>query len=47
MNPIFAEAYARDGKRFEPDDDGHWNGYAHGLAALAVIPRINDNDPWY
>ncbi len=36
MNPIFAEAYARDGKRFEPDDDGHWNGYAHGLAALAV-----------
>jgi hypothetical protein len=36
MNPIFAEAYGRDGKRFEPDDDGHWNGYAHGLAALAV-----------
>ena len=36
MNPIFAEAYARDGKRFEPAGGGHWNGYAHGLAALAV-----------
>ena len=36
LGPLFATAYARDGRRFEYPDEGHWNGYTHGLAAQAA-----------
>lgn len=36
MGPLFAEAYKRDGRRFEFSRDAHWNGYAHGIVAAAV-----------
>jgi len=36
MDPFFAEAYRRDGRRFEFPRDGHWNGYAHGIVAAAI-----------
>ncbi len=32
----FEKAFAKDHKRFEFPTDGHWNGYAHGLAADAM-----------
>ena len=37
MEPIFSDRHARDGSRFDFDDDRHWNGLAHGLAADAVV----------
>lgn len=36
MQPVFAESYARDHRRFEFPHDGHWNGFAHGLVAQAI-----------
>lgn len=36
LEPIFSAAHARDGRRFEHEDDRHWNGVAHRLAAGAI-----------
>lgn len=36
LEPIFSAAHAKDGARFEHEDDRHWNGVAHRLAAEAI-----------
>lgn len=36
LQPIFVASYAKDGRRFEFETDGHWNGFAHGLVAQAI-----------
>lgn len=36
MNLPFAEAYRRDGRKFEFPTDGHWNGEGHRVAAETV-----------
>jgi len=43
MQPIFEKAYARDRKPFEYPTDGHWNGYAHGLAAEAAARNLPES----
>lgn len=37
MQPRFVADFIANGKAFEYPRDGHWNGYAHGLAAKAVL----------
>lgn len=37
MQPVFESAFAKDHKRFEFPTDSHWNGYAHGLLADAIV----------
>jgi hypothetical protein len=32
----FREDFARNGRRFEPPTDGHWNGEGHRVLAEAV-----------
>ncbi|MHB1218308.1 MAG: hypothetical protein ACYC1L_08945 [Alphaproteobacteria bacterium] len=36
LQPVFAESYAREHRRFEFPHDGHWNGLGHELAAQAI-----------
>ncbi|HKS04795.1 MAG TPA: hypothetical protein VJR92_00655 [Gemmatimonadaceae bacterium] len=36
LQPVFAQHFAREAKRFEFPTDGHWNGMAHGVAATAL-----------
>ena len=40
MEPVFRNRFDEDGRRFEFEDDAHWNGYAHGLVAdkIAASP---------
>ena len=42
LHPVFAEDFARHGKPFAFPHDGHWNAYAHGVAARAVAARLRD-----
>jgi hypothetical protein len=42
MDPLFDAAHAADGAVFEWEDDRHWNGLAHRLAAEAVV-----TDPFF
>ena len=37
MHPILDTHYAEHGRRFEFENDSHWNALAHGLAAEAVL----------
>jgi len=39
MQDVFLRDYRANGKRFEFDDDGHWNAYAHKL----VFEEIQDS----
>lgn len=36
LQPVFADHYARNQKRFEYPNDGHWNDLGHALAAKAI-----------
>jgi hypothetical protein len=36
LEPLFAARNAQTGERFEFEDDGHWNGNGHGVAAEAI-----------
>jgi hypothetical protein len=36
MEPRFVTHYARNGRRFEFEADGHWNGLGHELTAKAI-----------
>jgi len=36
LEPLFATRNARTGERFEFEDDGHWNGNGHNVAAEAI-----------
>lgn len=36
LEPLFATRNARTGERFEFEDDGHWNGNGHDVAAEAI-----------
>ncbi|MGE0094020.1 MAG: hypothetical protein AB7M05_11560 [Alphaproteobacteria bacterium] len=36
LQPVFAENYARERRRFEFPHDGHWNDLGHELAAQAI-----------
>lgn len=37
MDPVFRQRYAKDGRRFEFVNDGHWSGYGHAVASEAVL----------
>ncbi len=37
LQPLFVAEHARDGKRFEYPDDGHWNPHGHAVACRAVL----------
>lgn len=39
MQDVFAKDYARHQKKFEFEQDGHWNAYAHGLAGQALLDQ--------
>ena len=36
LRPVFAADWEANHKRFDFADDGHWNGYGHGVVAAAV-----------
>lgn len=40
MTPSFIKDYEKNGKRFEYERDGHWNGYGHRLAATELLKVI-------
>lgn len=44
MDEAFAKDFAKNGQKFEFATDGHWNGYAHGVAAdaLAATPLFKN-----
>jgi hypothetical protein len=37
LEPVFIRDFARNGRRFEFEDDNHWNGFGHEVAADAVV----------
>jgi hypothetical protein len=41
MQDVFAKDYARHQKKFEFEQDGHWNAYAHGLAGQALLDQTS------
>jgi hypothetical protein len=38
----FLASFARDGRHFEPANDGHWNAHGHAVAAVAVRAALSD-----
>ena len=41
--PIYKEAYARDGRRFNDIDNSHWNEYGNYLVATSILNIITNN----
>ena len=37
LHPLFVEHFAEHGLRFDSDQDNHWNGLGHGIAADAAL----------
>ncbi len=45
LDPLMATDFARHGRRFEFPTDGHWNAYAHGLVARAILEAVGPS--WF
>jgi hypothetical protein len=45
LEQAFLASFAKDGQRFEPFDDGHWNVHGHSVAAGAVQAALADWPP--
>jgi hypothetical protein len=45
LEQAFLASFARDGLRFEPFDDGHWNAHGHSVVAGAVLAALADWPP--
>lgn len=45
LEQAFAASFARDGERFEPLTDGHWNAHGHAVGAEAVLAALADWPP--
>jgi hypothetical protein len=45
LEQAFLASFAKDGQRFEPFDDGHWNVHGHSVAAGAVRAALADWPP--
>ncbi|MBI4844375.1 MAG: hypothetical protein HY809_08655 [Nitrospirae bacterium] len=45
LHPIFEADYAKHGKELVFKYDGHWNAYAHNVAAGVIAGFILENIP--
>ena len=45
LEQAFTTSYSKDGRRFEPPIDNHWNEQGHAVAADAIIARLADWAP--
>jgi hypothetical protein len=41
MHPIFKRHYRSNKKKFEFENDWHWNGLAHSIAANNILNSYN------
>ena len=42
LHPVFAQDFRRNARPFAHPTDGHWNAYAHSLAARALAAKLRE-----
>jgi hypothetical protein len=41
--PLMQEEFAKNGKKFNSEYDGHWDAYGHGFVADQLLPLLDRN----